>query len=81
MPSMAEQCISSADALEIVGGHRPGFDDRRLLVNGALDGKIGAHAMLYYEFDRLEQLVVERYDCAIPRTFWNFDKGDLAKRD
>ena len=81
MGAMAAQWISSAEALEIVGGPDPGYYDKTRLVNGALNGKIGARAMLYSEFDECEQTLVENHDGPIPVHFWNFDDGDLIEQD
>ena len=66
---MAEQLISSWEALESVGGSDPGFFDKQPLMNGASNGRIGTRAMIYYEFDECEQPLVENYDGPFRCTF------------
>ena len=78
---MANQWISCAKALEIVGGPDPAFFDKQSLLNGAANGRIRARALCYVEFDEFEQATWEGYDCELPAAFWNFDEANELSND
>lgn len=78
---MANQWISCAKALEIVGGPDPAFFDKQSLLNGAANGRIRARALCYVEFDEFEQATWEGYDCELPAASWNFDEANELSND